>query len=99
MTLLEQALLKKGVTEADAEKAMKQVFQDGDSGADQDTHLGMSKISLDRLLVEASKQWLRGKDVPLKTRKSRIVRWLQYRGFNWGITLFMLKKLESQYPP
>eukprot|EP00268_Persea_americana_P016166 TRINITY_DN17659_c0_g1_i3.p1 TRINITY_DN17659_c0_g1~~TRINITY_DN17659_c0_g1_i3.p1 ORF type:complete len:318 (+),score=65.38 TRINITY_DN17659_c0_g1_i3:165-1118(+) len=96
---IKQALLRKGVTEQDAERAMKEVFEDGDCGADQGTHLGMSKISLDRLLAEASKQWLRGKDVPLETRKSRIVRWLQYRGFNWGITIFVLKKLESQHPP
>ncbi|XP_058114809.1 uncharacterized protein LOC131257896 [Magnolia sinica] len=96
---IKQALLRKGVSEADAEKAMKQVFENNDSDGNRDIILGMSKVSMDRLLTQASKQWLRGQDVPLETRKSRILRWLQYRGFNWQVTNFILRKLESQYPP
>ncbi|XP_077236611.1 regulatory protein RecX family protein [Tasmannia lanceolata] len=96
---IKQALVRKGVSEAVVEKALKQVFEDGDSGGDQDTSLGMSKVSMDHLFAQALKQWLRGQDVSLETRKSRIVRWLQYRGFNWGVTNFILKKLQSQYLP
>lgn len=88
----------KGVSEVDVQKAIKLVFEDGKSG-DQQSSLGLSKLSMDNLFVQASKQWLRGRDVPKETRKSRIVRWLQYRGFNWGVVSTILKKLESQYPP
>ncbi|KAJ0988195.1 hypothetical protein J5N97_006551 [Dioscorea zingiberensis] len=97
---IKQALVQKGVSEAVASKATKQVFEEDDPGVgSQDMLHGMSKPSMDRLLVQASKQWLRGKDIPPENRKARIIRWLQYRGFNWGVTSFILKKLQSQYPP
>jgi SOS response regulatory protein OraA/RecX len=94
--LFEQALSNKGVSEADTDKALKLVFEDGDSD-EQESKVGMSKISMDQLLIQASKQWLRGQDVPKDTRKSRLIRWLQYRGFNWDVVNFVLKKLESQH--
>ncbi|CAL5392417.1 unnamed protein product [Camellia sinensis] len=92
---IKQALFKKGVSEVDAEKAINLVFQD----SDQESRHGLSKVSMDHLFVQASKQWLRGRDVTNETRKSRIVRWLQYRGFNWGVISSILKKLESENPP
>ncbi|KAL2518559.1 regulatory protein RecX family protein [Abeliophyllum distichum] len=95
---IKQALLKKGVNEIDAQKAIKLVFEDGESGGDQDSRIGISKSSIDRLFDQASKQWFRSRAVPLETRKSRIVRWLQYRGFSWNVVAFVLKKLESEYP-
>lgn len=82
------------MSNADAEKAVKLVFEDGECTG-QELKLGLSKLSMDHLFVQASKQWLRGQDVPEETRKSRIIRWLQYRGFNWGVISFILKKLES----
>lgn len=94
--MFEQALSNKGVSEADTDKALKLVFEDGDS-EEQESKVGMSKISMDQLLIQASKQWLRGQDVPKDTRKSRLIRWLQYRGFNWDVVNFVLKKLESQH--
>jgi len=94
--LFEQALSNKGASEADTDKALKLVFEDGDSD-EQESKVGMSKISMDQLLIQASKQWLRGQDVPKDTRKSRLIRWLQYRGFNWDVVNFVLKKLESQH--
>ncbi|KAB8731796.1 hypothetical protein FH972_026434 [Carpinus fangiana] len=90
---IKQALLMKGVSEVDVQKAIKLVFEDGKSG-DQQPSLGLSKLSMDNLFVQASKQWLRGRDVPKETRKSRIVRWLQYRGFNWGVVSTILKKVS-----
>ena len=97
---MNQALVKKGISEADAGNALKLVFENqvGDSNDDQESTLGLSKLSMDHLLIQASKQWLRGQDVSKETRKSRIVRWLQYRGFNWGVIGSIVKKLESQYP-
>lgn len=95
---IKQALFKKGVSEADAEKAVKLVFKDDGSGGDQESRHGLSNLAMDHLFVQASKQWLRGHDVPRETRKSRIIRWLQYRGFTWAVVSFILKKLESQYP-
>ncbi|EHA8592284.1 putative Regulatory protein recX [Cocos nucifera] len=59
---------------------------------------GMSKTSMDRLFLQASKQWLRGQSTSLENRKARIIRWLQYRGFGWGVTSTILERLESQYP-
>lgn len=97
--LLDQALFSKGVSKLDAENAIKLVFEEGESDNDQKLVHGLSKLSMDNLLVQASKQWLRGQEVPKETRKSRIVRWLQYRGFSWDVIGFVLKKLESQYPP
>lgn len=94
--MFEQALSNKGVSEADTDKALKLVFEDGDSD-EQESKVGMSNISMDQLLIQASKQWLRGQDVPKDTRKSRLIRWLQYRGFNWDVVNFVLKKLESQH--
>ncbi|XWS51694.1 hypothetical protein CRYUN_Cryun11dG0005500 [Craigia yunnanensis] len=98
---IKQALVKKGISEADAGNALKLVFESqvGASNDDQESTLGLSKLSMDHLLIQASKQWLRGRDVSKETRKSRIVRWLQYRGFNWGVIGSIVKKLESQYPP
>ncbi|KAG5550949.1 hypothetical protein RHGRI_009388 [Rhododendron griersonianum] len=97
--LLEQALLQKGVREADAEKAINYVFKDSNSDGEEESTHGLSKTSIDKLLAQASKQWLRGRDATKETRKTRIIRWLQYRGFNWGVVNFIVKKLESQYPP
>ncbi|XP_068643684.1 uncharacterized protein [Aristolochia californica] len=91
---IKQALLQKGINEANAKKAIKEVFEGSDHN--QVSLLGMSKSALDRLFDQALKQWMRGKDVALETRKSRIVRWLQYRGFNWAVTSFILKKLEAK---
>ena len=92
---MDQALLKKGVSEVNIAKAIELVFQDGDAGGDQESRHGLSKVSMDQLFVQASQQWLRGRDVTNEMRKSRIVRWLQYRGFNWNVILSILKKLES----
>ncbi|VFQ83419.1 unnamed protein product [Cuscuta campestris] len=96
---IKQALISKGVNEMHADRAIKLVFKDGDIGEEQEPGSGMSKPSMDHLLVQASKQWLRSREVPKETRKSRIIRWLQYRGFNWSIINFVLKKLDSGHPP
>lgn len=61
-------------------------------------HHGMSKITLDRLFNQASKHWLKGRDKSLVNRKSGMIRWLQYRGFNWDVTNYILKKLELEHP-
>ncbi|KAJ0044420.1 hypothetical protein Pint_03725 [Pistacia integerrima] len=95
---IKQALFNKGISGTDADKAVKLVFQDAESDGEQESKLGMSKHSMDQLFVQAKKQWLRSQDAPKETRKTRIIRWLQYRGFNWGISSFILKKLESHYP-
>ncbi|BBH04840.1 regulatory protein RecX family protein [Prunus dulcis] len=76
----------KGVSKFDAENAIKLVFEEGESDNDQKLVHGLSKLSMDNLLVQASKQWLRGQEVPKETRKSRIVHWLQYRGFSWDVS-------------
>ncbi|KAJ4725381.1 Regulatory protein RecX [Melia azedarach] len=96
---IKQALFNKGISGNDADNAIKVVFRDGECDEDQESKLGMSKLSMDQLFIQASKQWLRSQDAPKDTRKLRIIRWLQYRGFNWGVTSFILKKLESLYPP
>ncbi|KAK6947128.1 Regulatory protein RecX [Dillenia turbinata] len=96
---IKQALQKKGVSRVDIDKAVKLVFEDGDSDEDQESRPGLSKLSMDQLFVQASKQWLRSHNMTNEIRKSRIIRWLQYRGFNWEVINAILKKLESQYPP
>ncbi|ESW14444.1 hypothetical protein PHAVU_008G281600 [Phaseolus vulgaris] len=93
---IKQALFKKGVSQADAEKAVEVVFEDNNCTEDHKSVIGLSKHSLDHLYTQVSKQWFRGQNVPKETRKSRIVRWLQYRGFDWNVINFMLKKLDMQ---
>ncbi|KAI3976113.1 hypothetical protein MKX01_006629 [Papaver californicum] len=78
--------------DAVAVKATKHVFEDYDSGEEMESSLGMSKSSMNHLFVQSSKQWLRSQD----KRKARMTRWLQYRGFGWGVIKFILGKLESQ---
>ncbi|KAL6513954.1 hypothetical protein OROHE_019410 [Orobanche hederae] len=91
------ALSKKGISEVDVQKAIKLVFE-SEEGGDHDSGIAMSKLSTDQLYVQASKQWQRSRGAPQDTRKSRIVRWLQYRGFNWSVTSYVLKKLEMENP-
>ncbi|CAJ1971536.1 unnamed protein product [Sphenostylis stenocarpa] len=93
---IKQALFKKGVSQADAEKAVELVFKDNDCAEDHKSVIALSKHSMDHLYTQASKQWFRGQNVPKETRKSRIVRWLQYRGFDWNVINFILKKLDRQ---
>ncbi|XP_026406240.1 uncharacterized protein LOC113301664 isoform X2 [Papaver somniferum] len=93
---IKHTLHEKGVSDAVAAKAMKHVFEDDDSGEEMESSLGMSKSSVNHLFVQSSKQWMRSQDVPLDKRKARMTRWLQYRGFGWGVIKFILGKLESQ---
>ncbi|XP_004244022.1 uncharacterized protein [Solanum lycopersicum] len=98
---IKQALIKKGVSEVDADNAIKLVFKNDEAGEEQESRESghaISKPSLDQLYVQASKQWLKGQDMPREKRKARIIRWLQYRGFDWSVVSFILKKLESSHP-
>uniref|UniRef100_A0ACD5WPL7 Uncharacterized protein n=2 Tax=Avena sativa TaxID=4498 RepID=A0ACD5WPL7_AVESA len=95
---IKQALRQKGVPEAEVDQATRSVFQDVHNGEEQMTH-GFSKASMDHLFAQASKQWQRGGSLPLEKRRARIVRWLQYRGFNWAVTNSIVRKLEAQHPP
>ncbi|KAM7278197.1 hypothetical protein ACFE04_005331 [Oxalis oulophora] len=78
---IKNALSQKGVSETDVKKAVKVVFEEDESGEDHELILGMSKLSMDHLFVQASKQWLRR---PKEKRKASIIRWLEYRGFRWN---------------
>nr|XP_051219468.1 uncharacterized protein LOC127336667 [Lolium perenne] len=95
---IKQALRQKGVPEAEVDQATRSVFQDVQGDEEQTAH-GFSKASMDHLFSQASKQWQRGGSLPLEKRRARIVRWLQYRGFNWAVTNIIIRKLEAQHPP
>ncbi|KAM1753218.1 hypothetical protein ACFX12_005833 [Malus domestica] len=69
---IKQALFNKGVSTVNAQKAIKLVFEEGKPGEDKELIHGLSKLSMDNLVVQASKQWLRGLEVPEQTRKSRV---------------------------
>ncbi|KAG6532103.1 hypothetical protein ZIOFF_005941 [Zingiber officinale] len=93
-------LVQKGVSETEVDTATRQVFQEDDSGdKSRSTQHGISEPAFKRLYVKATKQWLQGQSSSLENRKARIVRWLQYRGFSWGVTNIILRKLLSEYPP
>ncbi|GAB2250847.1 hypothetical protein Droror1_Dr00017097 [Drosera rotundifolia] len=95
---INQELMRKGINRADAKKAIESVFEEG--GADgEESRGGLSKSSVDQLFVQASKKWLLSRNLPSDTRKARIIRWLQYRGFDWGVVRMIVKKLESQHAP
>uniref|UniRef100_A0A7N0VMT7 Regulatory protein RecX n=1 Tax=Kalanchoe fedtschenkoi TaxID=63787 RepID=A0A7N0VMT7_KALFE len=93
---IQQALLRKGVNAIDTEKAVNSVFHGSQCNDEGDSKLGLSKASMDHLYAQASKQWLRSRGANLETQKSRIVRWLQYRGFKWNVISYILKKLECE---
>ncbi|XP_020100792.1 uncharacterized protein LOC109718801 isoform X1 [Ananas comosus] len=101
---IKQALLQKGVTAEEADKATKKVFEEeidrnNNKSSNEHTEHGMLQLSMDRLFLQASKQWLRGRSSPPENQRARMIRWLQYRGFNWRVTNTILRRLESQYPP
>ncbi|KAH9602282.1 hypothetical protein KSS87_015443 [Heliosperma pusillum] len=81
---IKQALSKKGVSEHNVEKAVKLVFEDCEE-SEQRSSIRLSSSSLHQLYIQASKQWQRSHDVAHETRKARVIRWLQYRGFDWGV--------------
>ncbi|KAF8052444.1 hypothetical protein N665_1559s0016 [Sinapis alba] len=87
---IKQALFKKGISKEDSDAAIKLVFE-----KDTEPSHGMSKEAMDQLYVQASKRWLQGRDLPIENRKARVIRWLQYRGFNWGVVSQLMKRLES----
>ncbi|CAO1943656.1 unnamed protein product [Urochloa humidicola] len=95
---IKQALRQKGVPEAEADQATRSVFQDG-CGHGKEATYGISEASMDHLFAQALKQWQRGQNLTLENRRGRIVRWLQYRGFNWAVTNAIVRKLEAQHPP
>jgi len=95
---IKQALRQKGVPEAEVDQATRRVFQDGHGHGKEATY-GISEASMDHLFAQASKQWQRGQNLTLENRRGRIVRWLQYRGFNWAVTNAIVRKLEAQHPP
>lgn len=90
--------MKKGVSEVDVKKAVKLVFEDGED-CEQRSSTRLSDSSLQQLYVQASKHWQRSQNVTHETRKARVIRWLQYRGFDWPVVSIILKKLESEYTP
>ncbi|KAK3143428.1 hypothetical protein QOZ80_4AG0300180 [Eleusine coracana subsp. coracana] len=92
---IKQALRQKGVPEAEVDQATRTVFQDGHSNK---TAYGISEASMNHLFAQASKQWQRGQSLTLENRRARVVRWLQYRGFNWAVTNAILRKLEAKHP-
>lgn len=92
------------MTAEEADKATKKVFEEeidrnNNKSGNEHTEHGMSQLSMDRLFLQASKQWLRGQSSPPENQKARMIRWLQYRGFNWRVTNTILRRLESKYPP
>lgn len=92
---VDQALFKKGVSNEDSDAAIKLVFEKDNQCKETELSHGMSKEAMDQLYVQASKRWLQGRDLPIENRKARVIRWLQYRGFNWGVVSQLMKRLES----
>ncbi|KAJ7963563.1 Regulatory protein recX [Quillaja saponaria] len=92
---IKQALFNKGVSQVNAEEAVNLVFKESECGEDKELKFGLSKHSMDHLYVQASKQWLRNQNLSRERRKSRIVQWLQYRGFGWDVISYILKKLDT----
>lgn len=102
---IKAALVSKGVSGAHIERALQHVFldeegdgEDEEEEMDKEKKWGMSKSAKAHLISQATKQWLRGGNASLETRKTRMVRWLQYRGFNWDVISPILRQLQSKYP-
>jgi len=98
---IKAALVPKGISGAHIERALQHVFlddEDSDDETDKEKKWGMSKSAKAHLIAQATKQWLRGGNASLETRKARMVRWLQYRGFNWDVISPILRQLQSKYP-
>ena len=79
---VDQALFKKGISNKDSETAIKLVFEKRQCNeGDEEAELNHG------LSKEAVDQ--------LYVQASK--RWLQYRGFNWGVVTQLLKRLESTH--
>lgn len=105
---IKAALVPKGISGAHIERALQHVFLDEEDDGEEDDEdeeemdkekkWGMSKSAKAHLVSQATKQWLRSGNASLETRKVRMVRWLQYRGFNWDVISPILRQLQSKYP-
>lgn len=101
---IKAALAPKGISGAHVERALRHVFLDDDENDDENEEMdkekkrGMSKSAKAHLIAQATKQWLRGGNASLETRRARMVNWLQYRGFNWDVINPILRQLQSKYP-
>eukprot|EP00249_Psilotum_nudum_P021137 c27986_g1_i1 orf=732-2147(-) len=88
---IRQGLKLRGVSEENINSALQHVFNDeGDS-------YGMSKSARDQLVLQAGKQWNRGRNISEDAKVRRIIRWLQYRGFKSNVIKFVLHVLSKQH--
>ncbi|KAI5070540.1 hypothetical protein GOP47_0014883 [Adiantum capillus-veneris] len=99
-------LKQRGIKDEIIKAAIDKVFceEEGDmeqDGTEEDDDsrsnvTNMSKVAMDHLLEQASKQWNRGKTVTVDTKARRMVCWLQYRGFNYGVIKYVLNHLRRK---
>ncbi|GLJ16381.1 hypothetical protein SUGI_0277770 [Cryptomeria japonica] len=94
---IKSALMHRGVSRSDAERALQHIFSDTDK-MEEEKKWGMSDSARAHLMAQATKKWLQGGNVSFQTRKTRMIWWLQYRGFNWDVINPMLKELQAKYP-
>lgn len=92
---IKQGLKERGVSEEVSRIALCRVFQEDEDDSDplESNLLGMSKAAMDQLFLQASKQFLRGRNISDDTRVRRIMGWLQYRGYNHRVIAAVLRYL------
>nr|GMC76374.1 Regulatory protein RecX [Ipomoea batatas] len=86
---------QEGRNEMDADGAIKLVFKDrGNWRRARIRVVGMSQAFIGSSSCPAFPKTMATEQsrAPRETRKSRVIRWLQYRGFNWSVINFVLKK-------
>lgn len=97
-------LKQRGISDEIIKAAINRVFCEEEEVAEMEQDedavrrasvLKLSKAAMDHLLVQATKQWKRGRDASVHTKTRRMVCWLQYRGFNYGVIKHVLKHLQK----
>eukprot|EP00250_Pteridium_aquilinum_P014860 c22241_g1_i1 orf=32-1792(+) len=98
-------LKQRGISDEIIQVAMASVFREEGNDSEQDgkvdncsksNSLEMSKVAMNHVLVQATKQWNRGGNATHETKIRRMVSWLQYRGFNYSVIKTVLNHLQKK---
>lgn len=98
-------LKQRGVSDDVIQVAINGVFREDENEFEQhgsfendyeSNSIEMSNTAMEQLLVQATKQWNRGRNATNDTKVRRMVSWLQYRGFSYKVIRNVLNSLQQK---
>lgn len=98
-------LKQRGVSDDVIQVAINGVFREDENEFEQhgtfendyeSNSIEMSNTAMEQLLVQATKQWNRGRNATNDTKVRRMVSWLQYRGFSYKVIRIVLNSLQQK---